>query len=209
MSLKSRQEFLETVRGKYQASRSSEKSKILEGFISATGYRRKYAISLLNTKSSIPSLRRTGSGRKSGYGEDVKKALFTLWQAANQICSKRLIPFLPELIEVLERNDHLRLPVNVKQQLLKISTATMDRLLTKERQTTPKGISTTAPGSLLKNLIQVKTFADWNDIRPGFFECDLVAHCGGSVDGSFLNTLTMVDVATGWVELVALLYKSC
>jgi len=208
MSLQSRQEFLETIRIKYQKSRFTEKSKILDGFISATGYGRKYAIGILNAKSSSIKARPVIRGRRAIYGEDVKNALFTIWHAANQICSKRLIPFLPELIEVLERNGHLSLPTEIKQQLLTISTSTMDRLLSKERQNNPKSISTTAPGSLLKHQIKVKTFADWNDIRPGFFECDLVAHCGGSLDGSFLNTLTMVDVASGWLELVALLYKS-
>ena len=69
-------------------------------------------------------------------------------------------------------------------------------------------MSTTRPGSLLKKQIKVRTFADWDDLKPGFLEADLVAHCGESAAGSFLHTLVLVDVATGWTECVALLRRS-
>ncbi|MCH8247939.1 MAG: transposase family protein, partial [Bacteroidetes bacterium] len=128
--------------------------------------------------------------------------------AADRICSKRLVPFLPELIDALERHGHLQLEESVRQRLCSISPATVDRLLHQVRYgSAPKGISTTRPGSLLKHQIPVRTFADWDDLKPGFFEADLVAHCGTVNAGSYLNTLTMTDVDTGWTECLSLLVR--
>jgi hypothetical protein len=95
-----------------------------------------------------------------------------------------------------------------RELLLKISRATIDRCLQPARFEQRKGLSTTKPGSLLKKAIPIRTFADWDDARPGFLEIDLVAHCGGSVAGQYLNTLTAVDISTGWVECVPILYRS-
>ena len=134
--------------------------------------------------------------------------LLTVWYAANQICSKRLVPFIPELVASLEKFGHLSLTVSMRQQLLSISSASVDRLLKVERQQTKKGLSTTKPGSLLKKQIQVHTFMDWDEVIPGFCEADLVAHCGDRVNGTFLNTLVLTDITSGWTEFLALLKRS-
>ena len=126
----------------------------------------------------------------------------------NQICSKRLVPFLPALVAAMERHGHLRLPSDVRTRLLSISPATVDRLLRPERVRINKSVSTTRSGSLLKHQVPVRTFADWDDVVPGFLEADLVAHCGGNTNGAFLNTLTLVDISTGWLECIPLLRKS-
>jgi hypothetical protein len=119
------------------------------------------------------------------------------------------VPFLPKLVPLLERHGHLTLTDAVREQLLAISPATADRLLQSARAAgQPHGISTTKAGSLLKRQIPVRTFADWDDATPGFFEADLVAHCGDRPDGAFLSTLVLTDVASGWVECQALLYRS-
>jgi len=86
-----------------------------------------------------------------------------------------------------------------------MSPATADRLLRRARQKErPHGRSTTKPGTLLKHSIPVRSFAQWDDERPGFTEVDLVAHCGESTRGEYLHSLDMVDIATRWVELAAL-----
>jgi hypothetical protein len=205
MSLQARKELLDQVRVRYQSGNRKDKSKILDGFIAATGYQRKYAIGLLK-KNKIRKMAKVGRQRK--YGLDVYQALLTLWEAANHICSKRLVPFLPELIVTLERHGHLSLPSDVRLKLSTISPAAVDRLLKPNRQQGYYGISTTKPGSLLKHQIQVRTFADWNDVIPGFLEADLVAHCGDRVDGSYLNTLVLTDISSGWIECLPLLHKS-
>ena len=119
------------------------------------------------------------------------------------------MPFLPELVPVLERHGHLQLEDEVREQLLSMSVSTAERLLAAiRRQEQPHGRSTTKSGVLLKRQIPVRTFNDWNETQPGFFEGDLVAHCGWSVEGAFLNTLVLTDVATGWTECLALLHRS-
>lgn len=205
MSLVTRRELATGVRQKYQEACWIDKGKILDGFVAATGYDRKYAIQLLNGTQKLVILKTRSSKR---YDEQVRQALTTIWCAANQICSKRLVPFLPQLIAAMERHGHLRLPADVKNQLLHISPATVDRLLGPEREARRRGVSATRRGSLLKNKIQVRTFADWDDVTPGFLEADLVAHCGGNTNGPFLNTLVLVDIATSWLECMPLLRKS-
>lgn len=90
-------------------------------------------------------------------------------------------------------------------QLLSMSPATADRILRPYRKQERRGISTTRSGTLLKKQIPVRTFQDWNEATPGFLEADLVAHCGTQADGSYLYTLTLTDIATGWTECLPLL----
>lgn len=89
-----------------------------------------------------------------------------------------------------------------------MSAATADRLLRGHRRRGPHRLSTTRAGTLLKQQIPVRTFQQWDRTRPGFLEADVVVHCGGDLEGSYLFTLTLTDVATGWTECVPLLYKS-
>ena len=89
-----------------------------------------------------------------------------------------------------------------------MSAATADRLLRAPRTQSLHGMSTTHAGTLLKQQIPVRTFAQWNETRPGFLEADLVAHCGAQTEGSYLYTLTLTDLATGWTECLPLLSKS-
>ena len=206
MSLDARRELLERVSERYRFARVGEKTQILNQFLVTTGYSRKHAISLLNAPRTERRKKRTRQAPR--YDERVRQALIQLWKAANCICSKRLIPFLSELIPAMEHFGHLSLPEDVRERVLKISAATADRLLAPERQEQRRGLSTTRPGSLLKRQIRVRTFADWDNVKPGFFEADLVAHCGESVEGTFLNTLVLVDIASGWTECIALLRRS-
>jgi hypothetical protein len=105
------------------------------------------------------------------------------------------------MIQVLRRQGELRVDAGSEAQLIHLSAATIDRLLEPVRRVGGrKSFSTTRPGSLLKSQIPIRTFADWSENKPGFMETDLVAHCGESTDGFYLNTLCAVDVATGWTE---------
>jgi hypothetical protein len=117
-------------------------------------------------------------------------------------------PYLPEAIRVLERCQEIELSQGTKDLLLKISSASIDRCLRPIRCQSPHGLRTTKPGSLLKTLIPVRTFTEWDEERPGFLEIDLVAHCGNTTEGQYLNTLTCTDICTGWTEVTALLHRS-
>jgi hypothetical protein len=207
MNLTTLREILNNIRNQYQEADWLGKTKLLDGFVAASGYDRKYAIKLLNSKETInkpPQARQS----KIKYDEQDKQAIITVWFASNQICSKRLVPFIPELISAMERHGHLRLSVDVRLKLLAVSRSTVDRILSLEKERAGKSISTTKPGNLFKHQIQVRTFADWGDVTPGFLEADLVAHCVGNTNGSFLNTLTLTDITTGWAECLSLLCKS-
>ena len=134
--------------------------------------------------------------------------LITIWEICGRICSKRLKPFLPEMITILERHGELELEETVKTQLMKMSRATIDRNLKSARFEHRKGLSTTKPGTLLKKAIPIRIFTPWEDEKPGFLEADLVAHCGETTQGQYLNTLTCTDIATGWTECLALPNKT-
>lgn len=208
MSLQSRRELLINIRNKYKEGTWNEKGKILDGFVAATGYDRKYAIRALKSSSVINECRAKRKPKEKKYDESVRQALILVWKAANQICSKRLVPFLPTFVSKLEDFGHLSLPDEVRSKLLSISPATMDRLLVTEKAREQRGLCTTRAGSLLKHQIKVRTFADWNELDPGFCEADLVAHCGNTVEGTFLNTLVLTDIVSGWTEFFALLCKN-
>jgi Integrase core domain len=204
MSLASRRELLAVTAPRYRAAQRAERSRILEEFVASTGYHRKYALTLLNHPLSKAPARKKRQ-RARHYPLAVQHALITCWRVANGICSKRLVPYLPELVAVLERQGELRLDGETKRRLLALSAATADRLLAAERKLAkPHGLGTTKPGTLLKDSIPIRTFADWDDVRPGFSEVDLVAHCGDNTQGEYVHSLTLTDVATGWTECLAL-----
>jgi hypothetical protein len=133
---------------------------------------------------------------------------FQAWKATHYVCAKRLLPSLPSLVALLERQGHLQLTEEERCQLLALSVSTAERFLRTQRKPRLHGLSTTIPGLLYKSQIPVRLFSPWEDDRPGFVEMDLVAHCGKHLDGSFLYTLTLTDLATGWTECIPLLEKS-
>lgn len=148
-------------------------------------------------------------GRPLLYGEEVLRPLRKIWATLDGPTGKRLAPFLPEVVEAMERHGELRCSSEVRAKLLRISAATIDRHLAPERwRVALKGRSGTKPGSILKAQIAIRTFAEWDDAHPGFFEADLVAHDGGNASGEFCHTLTLTDVASGWTEPRALRNKA-
>src|SRR5712692_4177324 len=161
---------------------------------------------MLNHAEEVQQMQ--GRSHLRRYGSDVQHALFLAWHAANRISAKRLTPFLPTLIDALEQHEHLQISEECRRQLLAMSAATADRLLSSQRKLSQRGLSTTRAGTLLKQQIPIRTFQEWNKTRPGFLEVDLVAHCGKDIEGGYLYTLTLTDVATGWTECLPLLYRS-
>ncbi|MBI4757838.1 MAG: hypothetical protein HY783_02380 [Chloroflexi bacterium] len=197
-----KRELADAVRKRYWRASKKQKSRILDEFVATTGYHRKYALWLLGNHSPrrTPVRRRR---RQRIYTADVSQALIRIWDICDRIASRRLHPFLPEMLQVLERHDELHLAPASEQLLLTMSRSTMDRLLRPARRGQPRrGRSTTKPGTLLKRSIPIRTFADWDDAKPGFLEIDLVAHCAESTEGEYLATLDTVDVVTGWSECI-------
>jgi hypothetical protein len=173
MSFQAKRELLAQVASRYREAKRAQKSVILNEFVAATGYQRKYAIRLLSQPAPVLAPIRRPQARH--YGQPVQNALKIAWAAANFICAKRLIPFLPELVPALERHGHLQLDNEVREQLLAMSASTAERLLAAIRREEPSyGRATTKSGVLLKRQIPVRTFNDWNETTPGFSEGDLV-----------------------------------
>jgi hypothetical protein len=206
MSQRSKRELLEAIRPRYLKANKSGKTKMLDEFVAATGYHRKYAIRLLKNRPAPTG--RKKKGRRKVYQGEVVQALIQVWEICGRICSKRLHPFLPEIVTVLERHEELQISSDTKALLLRMSRSTIDRCLQPARFERRRGLSTTKPGSLLKKAIPVRTYAQWDDARPGFVEMDLVAHCGETTAGQYLNTLNVVDISTGWTECLAVYQKT-
>lgn len=207
ISRAARQELLAAISERYRTGSRDDKRKILDEFVAVTRYHRKHAIRVLTGVAKPRDVAATRSGRPSVYDEAVRLALVVLWEASDRVCGKRLKPLLPILISALERHGHLRLDEVVRGKLLQASSATIDRLLSPTRASVRGGArrQKTVPG--VRRSVPVKTFSDWKDPLPGFMEADLVAHCGGDVSGSFVHTLVLTDVATGWTECVALVVR--
>jgi hypothetical protein len=195
-------EYAEAVQRRYLRASKKKKTEILDEFVANTKLHRKAAIRLLNRRERSPGKKR--SGRPKLYDLEVMAALKVSWEATDRLCSKRLHPFLPELVGILKRTGEITVTERAEGKLCKMSPSTIDRVLRRWRGKEARhGISITKPGTLLKNAIPVRTFSEWDEKKPGFLEADLVAHCGDSVEGFYLTTLSTVDVATGWCEPVA------
>lgn len=147
--------------------------------------------------------------RKATYGPETLIPLRKLWAILGAPCGKRLAPFLPEIVPVLESFKELHLTAEARSKLTSVSAATIDRLLAEDRRGYGlKGQSRTKPGGLLKAQVAVRTFADWDEARPGFLEIDLVSHDGGLAQGDWIQTLDATDVYSGWTETRAVKNKA-
>ena len=177
LSYQARREVLQQDAPQYREASSSQKRTLLDAFVATTGYHRTYARWLLNHAEEVQQTH--GRTQLRTYGQEVQHALFLAWHTANRICAKRLIPFLPTLLEALERHEHLQISEECRKQLLSMSAATADRLLRSQRRLGQHDISTTRAGTLLKQQIPIRTFEEWNETRPGFLEADLVAAARG------------------------------
>jgi len=171
---------------------------MLDEFTEVTGLHRKTAIRLLNRPHFLGAGKRRG--RPATY-KDLVQPLKVIWEASDRLCSKRLQPFMPEMIKVLRQHGEQQIEASTEACLCRMSPSTIDRLLRPCRKLGGrKTLSTTRPGSLLKSSIPIRTFADWQENKAGFMETDLVAHCGESTEGFYINTLCAVDVASSWTE---------
>ena len=201
-----RMELVSAVRERYRASGRAEKQRILNEFVLVTGYHRKHAIRLLRSAARNPNAGPRRGHRR--YGEAVRSALIVLWETSDRICSKRLKPLIAVLLPALERHGKLSVDPALRAQLEMISAATIDRMLSEIRVTAMGGRRRRAGlSSAIRRSVPVRTFADWGDPAPGYVEVDLVAHGGSSTSGSFVQTLVLTDVATGWTECLPLVLR--
>lgn len=190
--------YLEAIRKRYRKASKAEKGKILDEFCAVCGYQRKYALRRLHqsTRKKV----RNKPGRHSRYDvTEVMKPLKVLWLTTDQLASKRLKPAIALWLPHYEAR-YGCLSDEARTKLHSISAATIDRLLKPVRaQAGRHGLSGTKPGTLLKKQIPLQGCV-WNVAQPGFIEADTVAHCGDSLAGDFVWSLTMTDLYSGWTE---------
>ncbi len=206
VSMVTRDELVGATALRYRGSSRAERSRILDEFAATTGYHRKHAMRLLRGEGRKTSAQSRPGRRR--YDDRVRDALIVLWEAGDRICGKRLKALMPLLVVAMERHGHLHLEAEVHGALLEMSAATIDRVL-KEVRREAKGRSrrrSSVPSGVRRS-VPIRTFSDWDDPAPGFCEADLVLHCGPVTSGSFVQTLVLTDVATGWTECTPLLVR--
>jgi hypothetical protein len=204
MSQATRTELTNAIRERYKAAVGKAKRRILEEFIAATGYHEKSAIRVLNSPP-VAKVRQKRQ-RASLYDEATRAAIIVLWEASDRVCGKRLKALLPILLPALERNGHLKLDEEIRPKILSMSAATIDRLLRMPRNVTrSRKIRRVEPEP--RRRIRMRTFADWNEPPPGSMEMDLVAHCGAVNRGSYVHSLVLTDIASGWTEAAPIVVR--
>ncbi len=202
----SRTELADSLRRRYQSSSGKAKKLILSEFIASTGYHPKYAVHLLNAADASLPKRTQTRNRSSLYDDAARLALIVLWEASDRVCGKRLQPLLRILLPALERHGHLKLDEAVRTKVLTMSAAMIDRCLRTPRDAThTKKTRRVTPE--IRRRVPVRTFADWKEPLPGSMEMDLVAHCGEMNKGSYVNSLVLADIASGWTECAPLVVR--
>ncbi len=206
MARRSKQEYLRSIYDRYQHAPRAQKGTMLEEFCKVCGYNRKYAIWLLNRPLPEATVRKRGAPRSPTYNRAMVRILAKVWEASGYLCSQRLKAALVHWLPWIRQ--HFELTQPLEDQLLAISARQMDRRLRETKHIVKRRLyGTTRPGSLLKQMIPIKT-DHWDVNRPGYLEIDLVSYSGASAVGEFVHSLDCVDIATCWVERKAVMGKS-
>jgi len=207
MSVDERRKYLKLVALRYARARRRERGELLTEMGEVTGMHRKSLTRLMN----MPSLERAPRKprlRRRRYGSAVADAVRVVWESLDYVCAERLTPALQDTVRQLAKWEELALTSEVEIALGTISRATVQRLLGRFQQDTPKlpRRKPQPPNRLLRGVPMERL--SWAAESPGSFETDLVHHCGAVAAGDYVHTLQMVDIATGWSERVAMLGRS-
>lgn len=200
LTMAERKAVTKTIATRYKQASKSGKAKILDELCATTGWHRDHARKALRS-ALTPKVVRERTPRPSKCSPNVVAALIFCWAVLGMPAGKRLAPALPELVPILRTFGELDIDDDTALLLSGMSAATIDRRLAPERSKNQlRGRSHTKPGTLLKSQIPIRTWAQWDDVVPGFVEIDLVGHEGGNAVGDHAYTLTVTDIATGWTE---------
>jgi len=196
MTKMSKREYLIQLKKKYRRANKKDRTRLLNDFCEFTKYNRKYAIHLIKSSFKTKWRRRN---RKKKYDQDVVDKLLILWRASNEICAERFHPFIPVVLKKMKECNELKVNKEVENKLYMISLPTVRRKIQQTKRRSRIRISTTKPGSILRKHITIR-YGRWNEKDPGWCEADTVAHCGGNIEGEYVFSLDITDIATGWTE---------
>jgi len=197
MSISDKRKYFQRISSRYHAGNKVDKGRILDEFCIIFEFSRNYAVRLINTGYKR---KRRATGRASKYqSAEFLRVLKKLWWLSEWQCGKLLKYSIPRLLTSYEARHGVVGDLVIREKILCISAATIDRVLEPYRSQRKKGKSLTKPGSIIRNQIPISTEV-WDTAVPGFVEADTVAHCGESAKGPFVSTLTMTDIATHWTE---------
>ena len=200
LTMSQRRAVTKTIATRYRRASKAGKGRILDELCATTGWHRNHARKALGL-ALRPRIVRERRPRPATYGPEVVAALRLCWAVLGAPTGKRLAPVLPDLVPRLRRFGELETSDETAALLVVMSAATIDRRLVADRAAMVlRGRSHTKPGSLLRDAIAIRTWAQWDDAVPGFVEIDLVGHEGGNALGEHAYTLTVTDIATGWTE---------
>lgn len=205
MSQKVREEMLPRLRQRYAKRGREGRSVMITEVCEQFGYSRKHVIKLLGAKAGWGGDPGVRKGRPVDYGAEVVAVLLRIWRASEQACGKRLKEAL-ELWLPYDELEHGRLDAGVRKKVLKISASQIDRVLAAHKTGARRGRCGTRPGGLLKHHIPIRT-DNWDVDVPGYLEADTVAHCGSSLEGEFIWSVTFTDIYSGWTSLRAVWNK--
>jgi len=207
MSVNERRKYLKLVLPRYARAGRAERSQLLIEMAAVTCLHRKSLIRLMHLPSLERAPRRSRLRRRR-YGAAIADVVRVVWESLDYLCAERLTPALLDTAQHLSRWGELTLTPEGEAALGTISRATVQRLLTRFQQDTPKlpRRKPQPPNRLLRDVPMERL--SWATDVPGSFETDLVHHCGPVAAGDYLHTLQLVDIATGWSERVAVLGRS-
>ncbi|MFS3137329.1 integrase catalytic domain-containing protein [Gluconacetobacter sacchari] len=198
-----RDEIVLTLKQRYLNSGRQERVSILDEFVAVSGFHRKHASRLLR---GVRARSRPDRQNRRVYDDATREALIMAWEASDRICSRRLKALLPVLLEAMERHGYATPTAGIRTKLLTMSAATIDRVLS-HGKARPGGRRRKTGVPATRRSIPVRTYDGWDDPAPGFMEMDLVLHSGGTLKGSYVQTLVLTDIASGWTECVPLLVR--
>jgi len=204
MSMGSRREVVDRLRSMYGRAARKGRMRFLDQLCQLCGYERKYAIKVLGRKRPGPR-GMTQGGARPQYTDQERRVVRQIWIWGDYPCGKRLASMIPLWLQAYERREGV-LSQEVRKKVLAISSASLDRLLARDRAKAQTHRGTTKPGRLLRSQIPVRC-ESWDTNRPGYLEADTVDHGGDSTAGSYMHSITYTDIYSGWIEQAAIWNK--